>query len=73
MLRLSSSYTGLRETMDIDSTTKFLYLGGRFELYLSSHEVSNPYGLTRVSMTTTCDDGDTNPTTLRLGVGGGYQ
>ena len=41
MLRLSSSYTFLGETTDIDSTTKSLYLGGRFEFYLSSHEVSS--------------------------------
>lgn len=73
MLRLSSSYTFLGETTDIDSTTKSLYLGGRFEFYLSSHEVSSPYGLIRGSMTTTFFDSDTNPTTLRFGVGGGYQ
>ena len=53
-------------------TTNALYLGGRFEFYLSSHEASNPYGLIRGSMMAITSDYD-DLTRLRLGIGAGYQ
>lgn len=72
VLRRSYSYTFFGETGDFNATTNILYLGGRFEFYLSRYDVSNPYVLVGGSMTTAFSDDDSD-SAIQLSVGAGYQ
>ena len=73
MLRLSQSYTTFFGGAEEDHSTVITpHLGCRFEFYLSSYEVSNPYGLIWGSTTAIFDEDD-DYATQRLGVGVGYQ
>ena len=69
--QLTSSYTYLEES--INSSTRGLYLGSKFHLFLLGHEVSNPYLFSKVSITSIVYENGYNELIYAVGVGAGYQ